>query len=309
MDRSASDSPRGSVYQIVTDRILRELEKGTPPWRRPWATVAPANMVTRKPYRGVNVWLLGSAGYGSPFWGTFKQAKEAGGFVKQAEKASLAVFYKQYDRAARPGDSGTILETADGREIKRTWVLRYYSVFNIEQMDLPEKIRAALRPAAPPVAPVEAAEHILAAMPNPPRLQFGFDQAAYLPALDTVHMPHRERFDRAEDYYDTLFHEQIHATGHASRLNRPGITDGAAAFGSEVYSREELVAELGAAFLCGTVGIERQTVENSAAYLQGWISALRGDARLVVTAASAAQKAADYILGQHEPNETGEEVA
>ncbi len=263
-------------------------------------------MATRKAYRGINVWLLSIAGHRSPYWGTFNQAKAAGGFVKQGEKASLVVFYKQYDRAARPDDAGTILETPDGRQIKQTWVLRYYNVFNVEQMDLPEKVRTALQPPAPSATPHEDAARILAGMPNPPALRFGFNQAAYHPAQDTVYMPHRERFPRPEDYYDTLFHEEVHATGHASRLDRLGITDGAAAFGSETYCKEEIVAELGAAFLCGTAGIEQRTLENSAAYLRGWMDALRGDSRLIVTAASAAQKAADFILSKSESNSNEE---
>jgi antirestriction protein ArdC len=299
--RQDGTSPHGNVYDIVTERILRELEKGTAPWRKPWTTAAPMNMATRKAYRGVNVWLLGiSSSYRSPFWGTFNQAKAAGGSVRKGEKASLVVFYRQYERDARPGDGGTIRELPDGRLIKESWVLRYYNVFNTDQMDLPEKVRTALQPPARSAAPLEDAEKIITGMPNPPALEFGHDQAAYHPVKDTVYMPNRDRFPRPEDYFDTLFHEEVHATGHASRLDRPGITDGAAAFGSETYSKEELVAELGAAFLCGTARIAQRTLENSAAYLRGWVSALQGDSRLIVTAASAAQSAADYILGKSE---------
>ena len=295
-------SSHGNVYDIVTERILRELEKGTAPWRKPWTSAAPMNMASKKAYRGVNVWLLGiSSGFKSPFWGTFNQAKAAGGSVRKGEKSSIVVFYRQYEREARAGDGGTIREMPDGRLVKESWVLRYYNVINVEQMDLPEKVLAGIQPPAKSAAPLEDAEKILAGMPNPPALRFGCDRAAYHPALDTVYMPNRERFPRPEDYFDTLFHEEIHATGHASRLDRPGITDGAAAFGSEIYSKEELVAELGAAFLCSTAGIDQRTLENSAAYLRGWISALQGDSRLIVSAASAAQKAADYVLGKPEP--------
>ncbi len=286
-----------NVYEIVTERILKELETGTLPWRQPWRTMAPANMASRKPYRGVNVWLLQFSRRSSPYWGTFDQAKAAGGSVKRGEKASLVVFYRQYAREAKPGDGGTVRELEDGRLVKETWVLRYYNVFNVEQMDLPDKVRATLEPAARTTPPLEEAERIIRGMPNPPALRFGGDRACYHPIDDAILMPHRNAFENAETYYDTLFHEEVHATGHASRLDRPGITEGAAAFGSETYSKEELVAELGAAFLCGTAGIEQQTLQNSAAYIRNWSERLRADSRLIVTAASAAQRSADYILG------------
>ncbi len=277
-----------SVYKIVTDRILKELDAGTPPWRKPWRTAAPANMVTKKAYRGINVLLLQLLPHSSSYWGTFDQAKAAGGFVKQGEHATPIVFWKSYRQTAEDGEE------------KDRFVLRYYNVFNIEQMELSEKVRTTLEPPTRTVPPIEAAEDVIQRMPKPPVLQFGFEQAAYYPKTDTIEMPHRSRFVTPEGYYDTLFHEEVHATGHKSRLDRPGIADAAAEFGSDTYSKEELVAELGAAFLCGTVGIERQTLENSAAYLANWSDKLRGDSRLIVAAASAAQKAADYILGRKE---------
>jgi antirestriction protein ArdC len=212
----------------------------------------------------------------------------------------VIVFYKQYVRDAKPTDSGTIQELPDGRVVKETWVLRYYNVFNVDQMELPDKVRATLEPPARTVSPFEAAEEIIRNMSRPPALRFGFDHAAYFPATDMIEMPNRNRFESAEAYYDTLFHEEIHATGHASRLGRTGIAEGVAAFGSETYSREELVAELGAAFLCGTAGIEQATLRNSAAYIRNWSEKLRADSRLIVMAASAAQKAADYILGREQ---------
>jgi antirestriction protein ArdC len=208
-----------NVYEIVTDRILKELESGTVPWRRPWRTSAPANMVTKNAYRGVNVWLLGGSSFSSPYYGTFDQAKAAGGFVKKNEKSSPVVFWK------------TFKQTTDEGEEKDRFVLRYYNVFNIEQMELPQKVRAALEPPARAVPPIEAAEQALRSLQNPPKLTFGFEQAAYFPARDLIQMPDRSRFDRPEEYYGTLFHEEIHATGHKTRLDRPGITDAAATFG------------------------------------------------------------------------------
>lgn len=279
-----------NVYEIVTEKILTELDRGTIPWRKSWATLgnaAPANMVTKKAYRGINVWLLAGSKYASPFYGTYNQAKAAGGNVNKGEKSSLVVFYSRYTKAAKDEDE----------QPKETWILRYYNVFNIEQMTLPEQVRNRLQPAARTIPPIEAAEQIIRGLAKPPGLRFGFDQAAYAPGLDEIRMPNRGQFGRLEDFYATLFHEQVHATGHKSRLDRPGISEQAATFGSDLYSKEELIAELGAAFLCGVVGIEQTTIPNHAAYIKNWSDNLRQDSRLIVRSASAAQKAADYMLG------------
>jgi antirestriction protein ArdC len=149
--------------------------------------------------------------------------------------------------------------------------------------------------ATPRVASIEQCEAIVKRMPNPPAMQQDA-RAWYRPSTDTVGMPSKSLFNLAEEYYSTLFHELTHSTGHASRVGREGIED-IAAFGSESYSKEELIAEMGAAMLCGVTGISPATIPNSAAYLQGWINRLRGDSKLLVSAASQAQKAADYIQG------------
>jgi antirestriction protein ArdC len=183
-------------------------------------------------------------------------------------------------------------ETADGEtEERKSAFLRYYTVFNLEQT---EGLKALL--ALPPAFPIESAERIVAGMPNPPAFEQDA-QAAYIPSRDAVAMPSRTAFDSQAEYYSTLFHELSHSTGHAKRLAREGF-DSPQKFGSDSYSREELVAEMGSAMLCGIAGIEQATISNSAAYLQSWIKRLKADSRLVVSAASAAQKAADYIRGK-----------
>jgi antirestriction protein ArdC len=274
---------RGSVYDIVTERILSELEKGEVPWRKPWRALPPANLISKKHYRGINFFLLSLAGYGSQYWLTYRQAQSLGGNVRKGEHGTKIVFWK-FDKYET--------ETADGETEKRASAfLRYYVVFNLEQT---EGLKALL--ALPSANPIESAEAIVAGMPNAPAFEQDF-RASYIPSKDTVTMPSRTAFQSQAEYYSTLFHELTHATGHAKRLGREGF-DKPQMFGSESYSREELVAEMGSAMLCGVSGIELSTIANSAAYLKSWTARLKGDSRLVVSAASAAQKAADYIRGE-----------
>ncbi len=272
-----------SVYEIVTERILGELEKGEVPWRKPWRTLSPVNLVSKKPYRGINVFLLAFAGYGSQYWLTYRQAQALGGNVRRGEHGTKIVFWKCKTRER---------ETADGEvEERKSAFLRYYTVFNLEQT---EGLRALL--ALPPAFPIEPAEAIVAGMPNPPAFEQDF-RAAYVPSKDTVTMPSRTAFPSQAEYYSTLFHELTHSTGHAKRLAREGF-DKPQLVRQRSYSREELIAEMGSAMLCGVAGIEQSTVANSVAYLQSWTARLKGDSRLVVSAAAAAQKAADYIRGE-----------
>jgi antirestriction protein ArdC len=278
-----------SVYEIVTSRILEELERGVVPWHKPWRTLPPANLVSKKPYRGINVFLLALQGYGSQYWLTYRQAQALGGNVRKGEHGTKVVFWKfdTYETETAEGEP-------EGR--KSAAFLRYYTVFNLEQTEGLKALRAL-----PPAFPIESAESIVNAMPNPPAFAQGF-QAAYAPSRDTVTMPSRTAFASQAEYYSTLFHELTHSTGHAKRLGREGF-DKPQQFSSESYSREELVAEMGSAMLCGVAGIEQGTLANSAAYLKAWIQRLKSDSRLVVSAASAAQKAADYIRGES-PNDS-----
>src|SRR5713101_1355458 len=283
--QSAVDTsrPHASVYEIVTEQVIKQLESGVAPWRKPWRTLPPANLISKKPYRGINVFLLALAGYGSQYWLTYRQAQSLGGNVRKGEHGTKIVFWK-FDTFET--------ETADGEtEERKSAMLRYYTVFNLEQT---EGLKALL--ALPPAFPIESAEAIVQGMPNPPALEQDA-QAAYIPSRDTVTMPSRAAFDSQAEYYSTLFHELTHSTGHDKRLARDGF-DIPQKFGSESYSREELIAEMGSAMLCGIAGIEQATISNSAAYLNSWIMRLKVDSRLVVSAASAAQKAADYIRGE-----------
>lgn len=272
------------VYQVVTDRVIQMLEAGTVPWRKPWGGphMAPQNFVSKKPYRGVNLFVLHSAGHASPHWLTFKQVEALGGRVGKGEKSLPVVFWK-------------ILEEDVEGEVRKIPFIRFHGVFNAEQCQgLP---RQEPTPPPGPFIPIGRCAEVVSGMPTPPAILHGGGQASYSPALDQVRMPPQGAFESPESYYATRFHELTHATGHPSRLNRPEVA-ALAGFATDPYGREELVAEMGAAFLCGHSGIAPATLGHSAAYLQGWLGQLRGDPRLVVRAAAQAQKACDHILNQ-----------
>jgi antirestriction protein ArdC len=274
---------RGSVYEVITDRIISMLEKGTVPWQKPWkvATGLPRNLISKKPYRGINTLLLHSMSYESPFWLTFHQAQQLGGMVRKGERACPVVFGKR----VKEQDEKT------GEENAYT-VLRLYNVFNLSQVDglknTPDTVET-------PATVNTTAADIVALMQQRPEIKYGMAKAYYSPSVDIVAMPDRTRFDSEAHFYSTIYHELTHATGAKSRLNRPTLTE-SAGFGSNPYCKEELIAEMGAAFLCGHAGIEN-TIQNSAAYLQNWLEQLQNDKTLIVQAAAQAQKAADFILG------------
>lgn len=286
---TSNSTNKTDVYQIITNRLISILEAGTVPWRKPWnygSEHGPINLVSQRHYQGINCFLLACTPYASPYWLTYSQAQKLGGHVRKGETGNYIVFWKIYEKE----DAGT----EDGK--KRLPVLRYYTVFNVEQCEgitVPESDVTTWNQHDP----IETAENIILSMPNRPTIEIGGVRACYSPLRDHVQVPELGRYEKVEEYYCTIFHELAHSTGHESRLNREGIT-GNHFFGDAVYSREELVAEMAAAFLCGRTGIENATIHNSAAYLQSWIRALRGDKRLAITAAAQAQKAADYILNR-----------
>jgi antirestriction protein ArdC len=280
-----------NVYEVITGQIIQQLESGTAPWHKPWKARGksglPRNLVSGREYRGINVWTLLGSGYANPQWLTFRQARQLDGHVRQGEVGFPIVYWKFGRREVQDGDD--IVE-------KRSVLCLYYTVFNLEQCE-----GLKIRPAEPTenqaeVQPIEACEQVVADWQGKPVIKHGGDCASYSKVLDYVQMPERTCFDSVEEYYSTLFHELAHSTGHPARLNRSSLTD-FERFGDHDYSREELVAEMGAAFLAGYCGIENRTINNSAAYLANWLNALKKDSRLVLVAASQAQKAADLILG------------
>jgi antirestriction protein ArdC len=285
---TASINHSRNVYEIVTERIIAQLESGVAPWRKPWTSKAPANLVSQKEYRGLNVLSLASKGYPSRFWLTFNQANKPGGKIQKGQKGSLVVYWNVgEEREVRKPDGSSKKQTA--------FLLRYSTVFNLTQTEGID-ISARLLSEQRENNPIADCEAIVDGMPRRPAFEQS-DKAWYRPSNDSVGMPARGLFHSSEEYYSTLFHELTHSTGHRSRIGREGI-EILNAFGSESYSREELIAEMGAAMLCGVTGISPAVIENSAAYLQSWISKLRGDSKLLLSAASQAQKASDYILGK-----------
>ena len=308
--KKQTTTPKPNVYQIVTDRILASLKNGIIPWEKPWTSPTytggpfPRNFHTGREYRGINVMLLWCSPYISPFWLTFKQALDLKGNVRKGEKGTQIVFYKQLPtrktKEARPDASADKSDRAP-------FVLTYHTVFNVEQC---ENLQIPTMEPAEPRSEIETdetCEAIVNAWEGRPTLDLTNEteqRAYYRPSTDAVHMPARSRFVDAPHYYSTLFHELVHSTGHESRLAR---TFGER-FGDDLYSKEELVAETGAAFLCSMAGIANdRTDRNTTAYLQNWISKLEQDHRLIVTAAAAAQKAVDFITGYSYAAETEEE--
>ncbi len=269
-----------SVYEIVTGQIIKKLEQGVIPWRRPWNSSNQAvSWKTQKPYRGINVMMLEPGEYA-----TFKQISEAGGKVKKGETGHIVVFWKWNE-----------LEDGESGKTEKAPILRYYKVFEINRQCEGMKSRRKDGETYEH-DPIEEAQKIVEGYRNSPPVTFAPGRAFYAPSTDSISVPAISDYKVPQEYYSTLFHEMVHSTGHKRRLNREGV-QGVAAFGSEIYSREELIAEIGAAMLCGVSGIVQETLDNSAAYVASWLRRLKDDSRLIVYAAAAAQKAADYIQG------------
>jgi antirestriction protein ArdC len=293
---------RRDPYRVVTDMIISHLERGTAPWRCPWSREVgrPRNFHTGKTYRGVNQLLLGWRRFASPFWLTFRQVKNLGGSVRRGERGTPVVKYGTFNPKAAEGDEPERRRTA--------YFLREYFVFNAVQVEGVEFPAAPTPSPLPAPRRVEVAAAIVANMPQPPVIVEGQrSEASYEQSTDTVFMPPFGSFESGERYYLTLFHELAHATGHASRLARKSLLehDG---FGGKAYSQEELVAEMGAAFLGMEADIVQDEHGQSAAYIKSWLDALREPehVRWLVLAGNQAAKAADFVLavGQPAPSES-----
>lgn len=279
-----------NVYQMVTDRVIEQMQQGIIPWHRPWTGAAGAmNYVTRRPYSLLNQLLLGRDGE----WLTWKQIQDCGGKLKKGAKAGMVVYYGKFV-AKKEKEDGTVEE-------KEIPVLKYYNVFHLSDCTgIESKIENDVHTT---IRPIDAAENIINGyLTSEDAPRFHNDQpsnrAYYAPSTDTVVVPMLSQYKIAEEYYSTTFHELTHSTMKESRCNRRAENE-RAAFGSENYSREELVAELGAAMLCTVSGLDNdKAFKNSVAYLQGWLKALKNDNKMMVWAATRAEKAARYIMGE-----------
>ena len=275
------------VYEMVTDRIIEQLEQGVIPWEKPWGGVIDGayNRISKRPYSLLNQMLLQHSGE----YATFKQWSELGGHIKKGEKSEIVVFWK-----LQPYEE----ENADGEKIiKQIPLLRYYNVFHISQVDGVDPKELDLNE----FEPIEEAERIKTEYMTREHLKILeklTDKAFYTPAFDYIQVPCKEQYQNVEEFYSTLFHEMVHSTGHKSRLDREDVKD-CMYFGSENYSKEELTAELGSAFLVNLLGIEtKKSFRNSSAYIQGWLGRLRGDKKFIVSASSKAEKAVKYIMNE-----------
>lgn len=275
------------VYEYVTEEIIRKMkEEQIAPWHKPWIMGNQVNYVTQKPYTGVNTLLLSRSGE----YLTFKQIKEKKGHLKKGSKSEMVIFFKKVD----PKNEAAEVNPDD----KGYYVLRYYKVFHLSDV---EGIESKLED-KPNLdnEPIEAAEKIVTSYQDGPTIKHIHDNQAYYSSLmDIINTPDITRFNNVEEYYSTLFHEMIHSTGHKDRLNR-WTGNYNHKFGSKDYSKEELVAEIGASMLCGVTGIIDTTIDNSVAYLNSWIQKLQNDSTLIVSAAAQAQKACKLIRNEVE---------
>lgn len=280
-----------SVYEMVTDRIIEQLENNIIPWEKPWTGIRSGafNRISKKPYSLLNQMLLQH----ECEYATFAQWKNLGGHVRKGEKSEIVVFWK-----IQPIEE----EQKDGTKVvKQIPLLRYYNVFHISQVEgvepLPKEVIDN------DIEPIEKAENVLHNYWTSENIKVEHkvgDRAYYSPTLDLIHLPLFEQFKDANEYYSTAFHESVHSTMKESRCNRAEDRKGKlVAFGSEEYSKEELVAEIGSANLMNIIGIEtNKSFRNSSAYIKNWLSVLRNDVKFIVSASSKAEKAVNYILGE-----------
>lgn len=274
------------VYQLVTDRIITALNEKIVPWRKSWTDSGiPRNLVTKRTYSGVNLLLLNIMGFEHNLFLTFKQVKTLGGSIIKGEKSIPVVFTKMNEKE---------VEKNGEKVIEKKSMLRYYNVFNISQVKgLPNEFIPNEQ--GSDNKEIFECTAIVDGMQNKPKIEHRQQEAYYLPSKDIINMPRLKSFKASEDYYATLFHELIHSTGHTSRLNRDEVmkTDG---YGKDKYAQEELVGELGACYLRSLCGLDVNDMSESASYINGWLTVLKGDKRFIFKAATKAQQAVNYII-------------
>jgi len=310
VDGVAPDSgnlPKKKVEDIVVGRLLEALEMGVVPWHKPWKIDnAPRNGQSERPYRGLNPFILSLVGqlrgYEDQRWLTLGQIRKAGGSVLDGEfkKSVPVVFWKWLDVPVKGEDRNRpgVTKDENGNGTKRIPLLRFYNVWNVAQT---EGVQLKPLPEPREINPIPAAQAVVDRYISEggPRLHVGGDRAAYAPLLDQIVMPQQRHFKDDQAYFATLFHEMTHSTGHHSRLGRFGQDMVIPHFGTQDYSKEELVAELGSAMLCAHAGIDQVSqIEASAAYCNHWLGVLREEPKFLINAAAQAQRAVDHILDQ-----------
>lgn len=299
MDSNNVTPNKLDVYEMVTNRIIELLEKGTIPWRQPWKDAGiPMNLLSKRQYRGINLWLLLSLNYENNLFLTWDQIKSIKASVKQGEQGHPVIFWRTIPKKKQSED-----ETEAEKQVP---FLRYYKVWNVSQVrDIPKDLllkRGALPEGedentdgkSDPFFPCQPVIH---GMPQCPPIYHNEQKAYYHRKDDYINMPKKRSFKKGESYYSILFHELIHSTGHEKRLNRSFSAD-MAETGGDKYSLEELVAELGACYLCSHCGILPSVIDNNAAYIKAWLNRLKDDKKFIIHASGHAQRAVDFILNE-----------
>ena len=285
-DQHQQNNNTKDIYQLVTNQIIEKLENKIVPWQQPWTDSGlPKNLITNKPYKGVNVWLLNSLNYPQNYFLTYNQVKELGGSVKKGEKSQMVVFWKWIEK-----------EDEKTKEITKVPFLKYYSVFNVDQCTGIPKEKLPVKEERNN-NPIEACEKVVNEMPKKPVVKHNEQRAYYHPGEDFINMPKLDSFVSSGRYYGTLFHELVHSTGHNERLSRRELLEQKGPKTRD-YAIEELTAEMGASYLKSYTGIPHQNFEDNIAYMQYWLEKLQKDKTFIVHASGQAQRAVDYILSQ-----------
>jgi len=281
-------SKQNKVLDAVVSQIIERIEEtGVLPWQRPWrASSQPMNMEYKNAYSGLNRWSCILAGYTSPFWLTFPQIKKFEGKVKKGERHTKIMKVALIEKK-RENDKGE-------KEVYARWVqpVKYYKMWNLEQVegiDSPEIIQDGS-------FEIETCEDVVSGYDGAPSILFGGTEASYIPENDVINMPPKNSFTSPEEFYNTLFHEYAHSTGHPNRLNRRTLIQNNGSIESETYGKEELVAELTASMLCGHCNIVKKVIDNSTAYISGWLNKMKAEPRMLMASAGQAEKAFKHIL-------------
>jgi len=286
--QGTTQNSKFNIYELISNKIIEKLEAGTVPWNNPLNNEfgIAYNWVSQKAYTGVNQILLDKGEYL-----TFKQVQDNGGRVKPGEKGNVVVFYQNTQFEVMNENEDEVVS------VKKIPLIRYYYVFRLDQI---EGIEPKREDNSVNNNPIEACQNIINNYHNKPIITCKDNSLAYYsPGNDYINVPNINNYASSEDYYSTLFHECIHSTGHQNRLNRSTVVN-VPKYGTDKYDKEELIAEIGSAFLCAFANISKLTLDNAASYIQGWKNAIKADNKLVITAASAAQKAVDYIMNTGE---------
>jgi antirestriction protein ArdC len=291
------------LYAIVTDQIIEYIEqKKTLPWVRPWAEAGiPMNLISKRPYRGINLWLLLMLNYEQNYFLTFDQIKAHNGSVLKDEAGHMIIYWSP--KKKENGEADPESENGQKKESgKQKSFLRYYKVWNISQTKGLESLLPLKPETLAEFDPILECESIFHKMPKCPQLVHKQQKAYYDVEKDLINMPKRKSFKFIDGYYKVLFHEAVHASGASHRLGRPTITE-MAEFGSSEYGLEELIAELGSCYLSHVAGLLSPDIENSAAYIEEWLKVLKNDKRMIINASAQGQKAVDYILSIKQTDE------